>query len=281
MAIRDPWEPRQNIERSYFYSLQEIVEYLIQASKDITDPYMFLQVLRHALNAPKINRFAEQASKNMVTHVFTDGSKTWRAAARNDSKGKIIYEALRKELQGPVGDHVAYQIQRNAEIIKTLPLSLADQVTKYIARETAKDRRAEDIARDIQRMIPENSRAKALLIARTEVSKTSTALTRARAQDIGLEWYEWRTSEDSRVRSSHRKMDHVLIRWSDPPAPELLVGEKSQGHYGPGEIYNCRCYPAPVINFDRLSWPHKVYMNGQIQSLSLSKVKAIGRTIAA
>jgi SPP1 gp7 family putative phage head morphogenesis protein len=227
-------------------------------------------------------RYADWAAEKMVTHTFAANAATWRAAARESSKGKIIYDALKKELQGPVGLEVYFQIHRNAELIKSFPLDIADRITDYVGQESLKGRRASDIAEDIIKMYPASSRAKAQLIARTECSKTSTALTRARAQNMGLEFYEWRTSEDQRVRQSHKKMDHVLIRWDDPPSPENLAGEKNPpAPYQAGCIWNCRCYPAPVLNFDRLTWPHKIYMNGQIQMMTLSKIKAIGRITAA
>jgi hypothetical protein len=31
----------------------------------------------------------------------------------------------------------------------------------------------------------------------------------------------------------------VLVSWSDPASPELLVGERDYGHYAPGNIFNC------------------------------------------
>jgi hypothetical protein len=59
-------------------------------------------------------------------------------------------------------------------------------------------------------------------------------------------------------------MDGVLINWNDLPSPELLKGMKNEGRYGPGEIYNCRCFPAPLIELKYLEWPMKVYQNGHI-----------------
>jgi uncharacterized protein with gpF-like domain len=117
--------------------------------------------------------------------------------------------------------------------------------------------------------------ASTALIARTEVSKTSTALTRARSEDIGIRWYVWKTSEDARVRSSHKHMDNVLISWSSPPSPEKLDGLRSVGHYHAGEIWNCRCYAEPVIEVEYLSWPHKVYCGGQIVKMSRKQFEGI------
>lgn len=272
----DLWAPKRRIEKNYLRSLREVVDYLKEAIKDIQDPYDIVRVLRTAVNAPKFARYAEAASGMMVTQLFTDAGRTWRQAARVNSSGRAIYEALMKEMQSPVGGEVYRQIQRNAGIISTLPGGIADQVTEYIARETFKGRRASDIAAEIITMFPERTKAKAELIARTEVSKTSTALTRARAENIGLDWYEWRTSEDQRVRPSHELMAGVLVRWSDPPSPEKLSGGKKRASpYHAGEIYNCRCYPAPLISLDAVKWPHKVYTKGKIAMMTRAQFEKL------
>jgi SPP1 gp7 family putative phage head morphogenesis protein len=259
-------------------SLQGIVDLLRQAIKGETDPHRIIRILKSFLVAPALHRFAQEAAANMVTHLLAENAKSWRQAAREAGKVRIIYEALRRELQGPVGGAVAHQIQRNAEIIKTLPLDIAERVTDFVSRESLKGRRAADIARDIQEMFPENSRARAQLIARTEVSKTSTALTRARAENIGLEWYEWRTSEDGRVRDSHRFMDRVLVSWNSPPQPERLIGEKNPPPpYHAGEIWNCRCYPAPLTGVDRVTWPHRVHVNGAVVVMAKWEFEMLNR----
>ncbi|MEI4197429.1 phage minor head protein [Roseovarius sp. E0-M6] len=63
-----------------------------------------------------------------------------------------------------------------------------------------------------------------------------------RQEDLGIEWYIWRSQDDAKVRDSHAEYDDQVFRWDDPPAG---------GH--PGEAHNCRCYaepiaPAPQIN---------------------------------
>ena len=204
----------------------------------------------------------------MVTHLFTDAGQTWRAAASVNSRGRTVYAALKKELQGPINGSFHFQVKRNADIIKTMPSSTANRLTKYIADESLKGRRASDIADDIRARFPVSTEANINLIARTEVSKTSTALTRARSEDIGLDWYIWRTSDDSRVRKSHDHMEDVLVRWTDAPSPEKLIGERSVGNYHAGEVFNCRCFPMPIISIDDIKFPCKVYRNGRIQVMT-------------
>lgn len=212
---------------------------------------------------------------NMVTSLFSDSGKTWRQAARTNSKGKGIYEALKTELNGPIGKSLNEQIKRNAKLIKSMPKSIRPQITNFVKEETSKGRRSENIAEDLLNKFPQMYESKAKVIARTEVSKTSTALTKARCDNLGLPIYIWRTSKDQRVRSSHDIMDDVIIFWNDPPSPEKLDGEKSIGKYHAGNIFNCRCYPEPVIRLNFISWPHKVYYKGKIQTMTKSQFESI------
>ena len=117
------------------------------------------------------------------------------------------------------------------------------------------------------------TKSKAELIARTESSKASTALMRARMAVVGFMWYVWKTSHDSRARSSHSHMDSVLVNWNDPLCAEKLIKEKNVGPYHAGDIYNCRCYPAPLVDYDEVNWPAKVYWRGKVERMSLSKFK--------
>lgn len=95
------------------------------------------------------------------------------------------------------------------------------------------------------------------------------------AQSIGIEWYQWATSEDARVRRSHRKMNHVLVAWRDPPSPEALIGEKSPGRYHAGELEGCRCVSLPVTSLDLISWPARVYTGGRIIRMSKGQFQRV------
>ena len=212
----------------------------------------------------------------MVTHLFTDAGRTWRQAAKRNSKGLRIFEALLKEMQSPIGAAFRFQVERNAAIIRSLPLDVAKQVNHHIMTEVVKGTRASEIAQQIKQYFPEASKAKANLIARTEVSKTSTALTQVRSEATGVNWYIWRTSEDSRVRGSHRIMDQVLVKWTNPPSPEKLDGQtRTYGNYHAGGIFNCRCYAEPVIDLNLVKWPAKVYYSGSIQRMTRKQFEKI------
>ncbi|MCW6079039.1 phage minor head protein [Clostridium sporogenes] len=267
-TAKDLWKPKRRIEVMYKRRLKQLVKKLQRRLKELKTTEEFIKELRKVANSPEFKRYADREAMKMVTQLFTDAGHTWREAAKKNSKGKEIYEALKKELKGPIGGAINEQIQRNAYLIKSMPLNVSKDITEHVAKEVFKGRRAESIVEDLQKKVPYMLESKAKLIARTEVSKTSTALTKARCENIGLNWYIWRTSEDQRVRKSHDHMEGVLINWNNPPSPEKLIGKKFVGYYHAGNIYNCRCYPEPVVSLDFIKWPCngkiKVYYNGSI-----------------
>lgn len=273
----DLWLPKRRIEQSFHRNLQELAKLIIKEVGNTTDIDMINSILKSLINSREYQRFAESIAKKMVTHLFDDQGKTWREAAFLNGKGSFIYAYLQRELKGQTGRLLKDQIRRNAEIIRTLPLNISKDVTEYVSKESLKGRRASDIAKEIQKMFPEQTRARASLIARTEVSKTQSQLTESMCRQFGVNWYIWHavggSSGDGRTRKSHKGMANVLVNWNEPPAPEDLfpqygkTGKKYKntlGHYHAGCCPNCRCYAQPVINLDILDWPMKIYRKGKI-----------------
>jgi SPP1 gp7 family putative phage head morphogenesis protein len=264
----DLWEPKRRIETNYAQSLANFLKSLWKMALGLEDPLEIENLFRYAVLTDSFKKFAQATASKMVTSLFTDAGRTWRTAARENARGRELYQALQNELMGPVGDKVFDEIIKNAELIRTLPLDTAEYINRHIRNEVINGKRASDIAREIKELFPEKSHARAELIARTEVSKVNTALTQARCENLGLDWYVWRTEKDARVRESHRRMEGVLVNWSDPPSPEELAGERSYGKYHAGNIFNCRCYPEPLTRVELIQWPHKVYHGGKIQMMT-------------
>jgi SPP1 gp7 family putative phage head morphogenesis protein len=257
------WRVAKQTEQAY---LRDILAMLRKVYADITDPTVSV------IGASEfIERYAWQAAQRMVTGVLYGSARTWREAARKAMRGQEIYELLNQELQGPIGERVRELIRENAQLIRSLPQDIAQQVAQEIATATVEGRRPESITS----LVPYVAKWKAQLIARTETSKATTALTQARSESLDVIWYVWQSSQDERVRLSHRKMQGVLVQWDDPPSPEQLAGERSYGHYQAGNIFNCRCYPEPLLRFDQVSWPHRCYMNGRIQHMTLAQFKRV------
>lgn len=213
-----------------------------------------------------VERAAHAIAERMVSGVAVQSAKTWRAAARQSLHGKRIYQALRTEMASPVGIRVGELTAENTKLIAKLPDRVHRLAQAYIGREGRRGTRAATIAKELEQKLPQLKRSQAKMLARTEVGRAETALTRARAERLGMNWYEWATSEDQRVRLSHRAMASVLVSWTDPPSPEALAHEPGRfGRYHPGTIFNCRCLALPLIDLDEVRWPHRVYAHGRIE----------------
>lgn len=266
---KDEWKTTRIIQDSFLDTLgklNELFNFIATSSGNDRDKYN--EQMRNFQNSEPFNSFVYSAVRRMVTPIAIQNMKTWRKAAKKSTKNPYLYKLLMREINNGLKNDINIQIEENANLIKTLPTDVAKKVTKDIEEMALKGMRASEIAKVIREQTDKHSKASAKLIARTEVSKTTTALTKARCDNLDLHWYVWRTAEDGdRVRKSHRIMEGVLVNWNEPPSPEALAGEKSVGNYHAGNIWNCRCYPEPLIEIDDISWPHKVYTNGKIQTI--------------
>ena len=271
------WEVRRVLERNYRRAIERLFLKLLREIKQIDDPLLIPGAIRRYARSPTFRREARKIVLRMATQLFSDGNITWREASRRGSRGRMLYNALQKELVNTaMGNTYKRIVEENAEWISTMPDKLAKKVTERAAKQYESGKRPDEIAKDIRRACPEMTKAHAKLIARTETSKASTALTQARCGALNLDWYVWRTSSDERVRDSHSIMDGVLINWNDPPNPEKLNRERhTYENYHAGNIFNCRCYPQPLIMLSDVKWPHKVYYGGRIRMMTLAEFKRI------
>lgn len=173
----------------------------------------------------------------MLLEVDARDRETWR------SLGNAISRGLQLELQTtPVGDRIRALLGEQVELIRSIPIDAGKRVHELTLKGLADSTRFTAHVAEIKRS-GDVAQSRAVLIARTEVSRTASVLTEARARHTGGEEYFWRTAGDKDVRQSHREMANKVVRWDSPPTLDGL-----QGHAGC--LPNCRCYPEPVIPSD-------------------------------
>jgi len=228
------------------------------------------QALEAIAQDPKFQKAAERTAERMVSGVAFTSAKSWREAVMKATHSRRIYGALQQEMNRPAMRE-AYRnlLDENAKLIKSIPYDLAQKVTRYAAEEAGKGKRTGDLMKMLRVQCAELTANKIKLIARTEISKAHTEVTRVRSEDLDIPAYVWITSNDRRVRESHRKMNNIIVFWNDPPSPEVLIGQKSTlGKYHSGECPNCRCEPLPLVSLDEVTWPHRVYRNGSVTMMN-------------
>ena len=126
------WEARRSIENKYKAALRKLGRFLvglIGADDTITDITGKLAALA---SSDAMGVWAQSLAKTFITHTFEENARTWRQAAAKSGEGRSIYNALRHEFQGPVGQRVNELIDQNAKYIKSLPNDVAHQMTSHI-----------------------------------------------------------------------------------------------------------------------------------------------------
>lgn len=267
------WNKQKPIERQLADSLHILTVRVEKIANEYNSLAEITAAISQITQYPVWKRYALEQAVKMSRMVAVQNAKTWREAAAKGQRSREIYQALRAEMA--TNARFIEQVRKNAEAITSLPDDISRHITKHASTVALRGERAAVLVPKIREAAPELSEARINLIARTETAKTQAAVTEIRSQQVGVDWYIWKTSEDQRVRSSHKHMLGVACQFSSPPSPEALKGEPSVGYYGPGGIWNCRCYAAPVIDTEFLPARIKVVQQGRIVSMTRKQFEKI------
>lgn len=128
-------------------------------------------------------------------------------------------------------------IRQNVSLIKTIPQrhhrKLSLQMVKLSTDAPFDQQELSRILRETYKSSGWNLRR----LTRDQTSKLIGNLNHARQQQIGIEEYQWLTSEDERVRQTHASNSGLRFRWDSPP---IVTGH-------PGTSIMCRCVALPVM----------------------------------
>lgn len=186
--------------------------------------------------ADLVKLWAPAAAESMLTEVAQRDAAAWTQLSRE------IGQELRKEImRAPTGKLMRKLLDEQVVLITSLPIQAASRVHELTIRALSDSTRASEVAQEILKT-GQVTESRANLIARTEVARTASLLTEARATHVESPGYFWRTAGDSDVRPEHRILSGKFIRWDEPP----VAGSNGERAHA-GQIYNCRCYPEVVL----------------------------------
>ena len=115
------------------------------------------------------------------------------------------------------------------------------ELREEILENTRQGMRAEGLVEIIQKQFGVSER-KALFLAKQETSLLMAKYRETRFKEVGITEYIWSTSQDTRVRPSHKELNKQLFSFDSPP----IVNKKGD-RKNPGEDFGCRCVPKAVI----------------------------------
>lgn len=244
-------KPNRRAELNYASELLSITTYMRQQTKKILTPVLKDLESEYGYTKDGFAETIEAALKKLAkaVGVFANTKARYmaaRAVARTKNATDAQLVAAAKMALGidigptlaslPLKTELEAAIIANTNLIKSLPTTYMAQLRPLILDGVQRGQRFEVLQKEIlARNNVAESRAK--LIARDQTAKLNSALTEARQTQLGITHYEWQTSGDERVRTSHEQNDGKRFAWNDPPAT---------GH--PGQDFQCRCVAIPVFD---------------------------------
>lgn len=238
-------KPSSSIEQKLLDYFKRTVKLDFNKIKNIDD----LQNALHKIDYRKLTRYINQTGIDIFRRNY-DGYKGIMDALMRGTQNKQRQKQLDLAFQSMVQDRKIMQplmdkFNYNVSLIKNIPQDIIAKLQKAYG-EGVSFRGTE-----VEQYVKERLGKRAKLIIRTESAKLNSALTEVRSLKLGLRAYIWSTSEDRRVRASHKMMDGVLVFWGTRLELDKMVGNA-------GSYPNCRCVPLSVFELDDIKFPIKV-----------------------
>lgn len=246
-------------QRAYLKDLRPILNAMSQVTLEVIKPSLgpiLSEAERSRPTGDSVRRFDDfvdtiertfKTARILFYRKYTDKeveSIAQRAARNADSFNlsqinKVFGAVLNVQLPGNetwLGQEIKAFTKTNVELIKSIP----EQYFQRIERQVTRAAQTGTLGSDLTKIIAKEydvSANRARLIARDQVSKFNSDLTKTRQLSVGVKKYEWSTSNDERVRPSHEEKEGKKFFWDDPPS--------DTGN--PGEDINCRCVALPIF----------------------------------
>jgi SPP1 gp7 family putative phage head morphogenesis protein len=230
-----------DVQFRYFRAIKAVLDQ--QHEEVLAESRSLVGTRTDAKRDPKVEAELERMARRILAGTEKPIKELPKQFAKATSKkqredlNKKVRKALGVDLVGATSPRVEKQtkqfLKSNVRLIKSVQKRYLNEVQEKVLKTVESGTRWETLADDLHKTF-EISKARARLIARDQVGKYYSALNQARQEDLGVEAYTWRTSEDNRVRLEHEARKGRVFRWDKPPA---------DGH--PGEPVLCRCFAEP------------------------------------
>ena len=138
-------------------------------------------------------------------------------------------------------------VEENYRLIRKMSEDYIIQVNRQVEQAVTNGWPPSRLAKEIRTTNERITKNRANLIARDQIGKLNGRTTQARMEAAGLNLYEWSTSMDERVRSSHYPLEGKICRWDDATVFSVDGGKtwrnrpSSWCQMHPGYDIQCRC----------------------------------------
>jgi SPP1 gp7 family putative phage head morphogenesis protein len=198
---------------------------------------MTMKNMKTQYNSSVIESFAEMIASKFVKQVDNYNKRKALPSFGINALGKDSTQ-----------DYLKFAIHNNVSLIKSIPTQFFGDIESAVLSGINDGASYKDLQDIIERRY-NVTESRARLIARDQTAKVNGQLTATRQVDAGIDKFEWLTSDDERVRDSHKELEEDetehgrgVYLWSDPPR-----GLKNK-RIIPGFEFQCRCVAIPVVD---------------------------------
>lgn len=223
-------------------------------------------------SSKKYEEFCNKFSKELAKKNIKWKKDTWKKLYKVAKKEGVI--SLKSNYTDYQKKVMKKAVKENFKMIKSIPEKimkvLKEKGVKELVNEVALGKTDRG---SFKKFLEEKKVKNAELIARTETAKLQTIIQKERATNLGSVCYIWKTSNDRRVRESHRRMNNVVVFWRDDEEEKPHLDNM----YGnAGEFPNCRCdcssIVLPKVQLTRNSYKVYNYKTEKIEQISKKKL---------
>ena len=219
--IQPPFKAQSYYEKELIAYIDDIEKRLFKKFKFLADSEsqegILVFIMSYIENLPMFGKIALR----FVSLVNSINKKKFATNLENIGFKEIINPSLEAYLD--------LKRKENIELIKSIPLQLHAKLEEKL-KEYYENPQGKSLVKILEKEF-NVSRSRAKLIARDQTAKINHNLSRQRAKANGSKSYKWRTSEDERVRSPHKKLNGKVFKWKK--------GSPCCGD--PSDEVNCRC----------------------------------------
>ena len=222
------------------------------------DTLLTLESLISLAGAVSFGQFNERELRELVEPIFMqmgkeysqDIARTMLSANPDVLIEPRISESLMDTLKRSTNETVKYLLETQQTAIIGTQKTIGQGIEAGLRWEEIAQKIAPKIEADAYR----TAWNRAKFVARNEVSTALGEISKTQQEDAGIELYEWQTSEDERVRDTHRNLNGKIFSWNGIVTVNgTTYSPASDPNYNggsdtiPGQPWQCRCVALPYF----------------------------------
>lgn len=237
----------RKIIREWIDEMHNSVLYWVRAAYRANEPVMAADAVPAKELQKAVKKLAKRWNRNF-DEAAPELAKWFskNAAKRSDKKLKKILRqggfSVKWRMTKAQRDILHATVNQNVSLIKSIPQQYLKNVEGDVMRSVQTGRDLDGLVKDLMKNYKVSFK-RAAFIARDQNNKCTSALNRARQQELGITHAIWMHSHAGKVP----RPTHVKMHGKKYSLAKGMWDSHEKKWIHPGELINCRCTQRPVV----------------------------------